>query len=101
MTMWSRTWTSRSRPAARTSAVRWRSSGLGVGSPDGDAALDTTRRFVDIAQDYPLMPAFKALLAHLTGDDAWVAVRPPLAPLPAADRNALLDRLRRASIISR
>jgi 4-hydroxy-tetrahydrodipicolinate synthase len=72
----------------------------GAGMPDGDSALGTVRRFIDIAVEYPLMPAFKALLAHLSGDDAWIAVRPPLAPLSAADRDAMLDRLRRASIIS-
>ena len=73
----------------------------GAGAADGDAALATIRRFIDIAVEYPLMPAFKALQAHLTGDGAWTAVRPPLAALPPSDRDALLDRLRRASIISR
>ena len=73
----------------------------GAGSPEGDAALATVRSFIKIAVDYPLMPAFKALHAHLTADGAWNAVRPPLAPLPPADRDAMLDRLRRASIISR
>ena len=71
----------------------------GAGSPDGDTALATIRRFLGVVLDYPLMPAFKALYAHLIGDDAWTTVRPPLAPLPAADRAAMLDRLRRASII--
>lgn len=73
----------------------------GAGSRDGEAALDTIRRFLGIALDYPLMPAFKALQAHLTGDDGWTAVRPPLAPLPSADRAAMLDRLRQSGIISR
>ena len=72
----------------------------GAGSPDGDAALATIRGFLDVAQDYPLMPAFKAQLAHLTGVDAWATVRPPLAPLPAANRDTMLDRLRRAGIIT-
>jgi 4-hydroxy-tetrahydrodipicolinate synthase len=71
----------------------------GAGTPDGDAALATIRKFLEVALDYPLMPAFKALLAHLTGDDAWTAVRPTLAPLPADDCVAMIDRLRRASII--
>jgi 4-hydroxy-tetrahydrodipicolinate synthase len=73
----------------------------GAGNPAGDAALATIRKFLEVALDYPLMPAFKALLAHLTSDDGWVAVRPTLAPLPADDRAAMIDRLRRASIISR
>ncbi len=72
----------------------------GADSPDGEAALAAIHQFLDVALDYPLMPAFKALLAHLAGDDAWVAVRPSLAPLSAADHDALLARLRRTSIIS-
>jgi len=72
----------------------------GAGSPDGDAALATIRQFLDVVLDYPLMPAFKALQAHLTGEDAWAAVRPPLVPLPLAESHALVDRLRRAGIIS-
>jgi len=71
------------------------------GTPDCDAALDTIRRFVEIALAYPLMPAFKALQAHLTGDDGWRAVRPPLAALPAADSGAMLERLRTSGIIPR
>jgi 4-hydroxy-tetrahydrodipicolinate synthase len=71
-----------------------------AGSPDGQAALAAIHQFLDVVLDYPLMPAFKALLAHLSGDDAWIAVRPSLAPLSTADGNAMLARLRRTSIIS-
>ena len=71
----------------------------GAGSPDGGAALATIRQFIDVMQDYPLMPAFKALLADLSDDAAWIAVRPSLAPLPGGDRDEMLARLRRASII--
>jgi 4-hydroxy-tetrahydrodipicolinate synthase len=72
----------------------------GAGAPDGDAALSTIRRFIGIAFAYPPMPAFKALQAHLTGDDTWSRVRPPLSPLSEADRRAMLDRLRGSGIIS-
>ena len=72
----------------------------GAGTPDGDAALATIRQFIAIAFDYPPMPAFKALQAHLTRDDAWARVRPPLSPLSAADGRAMLDRLRGSGIIS-
>ena len=71
----------------------------GAGTPDGDAALAAIRAFLDVALDYPLMPAFKALQATLTGDAAWTAVRPPLAPLSATDAETMHERLRRASII--
>ena len=72
-----------------------------AGTSDGEAALSTVRRLLEVVLDYPLMPAFKALLAHLAGDEAWLAVRPTLAPLAADDRAAMLDRLRRAGVIPR
>lgn len=72
----------------------------GAGSPDGDVALATVKHFIDVAFDYPLMPAYKALQAQLVGDDAWTTVRPPLAPLPPADRAAMIERLRRAGVIA-
>jgi hypothetical protein len=49
---------------------------------------------------YPLMPAYKALLAHLVDDDAWIAVRAPLVPLASQDRDAMIERLRKAGVIS-
>jgi 4-hydroxy-tetrahydrodipicolinate synthase len=70
-----------------------------AGTPEGDVALATIHRFLDVALDYPLMPAFKALQGHVEGDDAWLAVRAPLVALPAADRDAMLERLRRAQVI--
>ena len=56
MTTWSSTSTSSSRPAAIASAVRWRSSGLGVGSPDGWLWTRTTPRGVEpdgVAEQLP------------------------------------------------
>ena len=38
-------------------------------------------KIVDEILRYPVVPALKALCAHLTGDEAWRAVAPPLAPL--------------------
>src|SRR4030095_4062678 len=68
----------------------------GAGAPDGDRALATVQRFIDVAYDYPLMPAFKALQAHLAGNEAWTTVRAPLVPLPAEDRATNIDRLQQA-----
>jgi 4-hydroxy-tetrahydrodipicolinate synthase len=65
-----------------------------AGTRDEADALAEITRPLDIILDYPLLPALKALQAELTGDDAWCAVRPPLAPLPATARSALLERLR-------
>jgi len=70
----------------------------GAGAPDGDRALATVQRFIDVAYDYPLMSAFKALQAHLAGNEAWTTVRAPLVQLPPEDRAAMIDRLRRAGV---
>ena len=71
-----------------------------AGSADGDVAQDTIRRLLHVAFDYPLMPAYKAVQAHLTHDDAWLAVRPTLVALPATDRALLVGRLRAAGVIA-
>jgi len=41
-------------------------------------------RLVEAVLAYPVTPAVKALIAHRTGDPAWVRVRPPLSPLDTA-----------------
>ncbi|MDJ1157496.1 dihydrodipicolinate synthase family protein [Chelatococcus sp. SYSU_G07232] len=46
-------------------------------------------RLVDELLKHPVIPAVKALVAHRTGDDAWLAVRPPLISLSAADARRL------------
>jgi 4-hydroxy-tetrahydrodipicolinate synthase len=69
------------------------------GTSDEDAALAAITSFLEIVLAYPLMPAFKALQATLSGDAAWAALRPPLAPLSPADRAALVERLRSSRII--
>lgn len=52
-----------------------------------DAALS---REVDAIVAHPVIPALKALLADRTGDAAWARLRPPLHPLAAPERAALL-----------
>ncbi len=42
-------------------------------------------RLVDEVLKYPVVPAVKALLAHVGGDAGWRAVAPPLETLPDAD----------------
>lgn len=46
---------------------------------------------------YPLIAAMKAALADATGDAGWNRLRPPLAALDEAQRQALRDALRRLS----
>ncbi|HYE35965.1 dihydrodipicolinate synthase family protein [Methylocaldum sp.] len=62
-------------------------------SPDDEARI---RSFLDIVLRYPFVPAFKAIRAAQTGDPAWRAPRPPLWPLPEAERATLLAALHRA-----
>jgi 4-hydroxy-tetrahydrodipicolinate synthase len=47
---------------------------------------------VEAVLAYPVTPAVKALVAHRTGDDAWLGVRPPLVPLGAGDARRLAAR---------
>jgi len=60
---------------------------------DADAqqvALDGVRAAF---QKFPMIPALKAAIAHFSGDDAWLTVRPPLVALAVEQRRQLLDML--------
>lgn len=46
-------------------------------------------RLVDKVLKYPVTPAVKALVAHRTGDAAWLNVRSPLLRISAADAERL------------
>jgi len=76
--------TANANPAAMLRLARdWR-------APDAaaqQAALDAVRHAF---QKFPLVPALKTAVAQATGDDAWRTTRPPLVPLDAAQRAALL-----------
>lgn len=52
--------------------------------------------FQQIVFRYSYVTAFKAIRAAQTGDGAWRAARPPLLPLPEAERQTLLASLRQA-----
>jgi 4-hydroxy-tetrahydrodipicolinate synthase len=55
-------------------------------------------RLVEALLDYQVIPAVKALIAHRTGDHAWLAVRPPLVPLGKADLSAIADAYNRIMV---
>jgi len=56
----------------------------------GDAAaLDAAVAIRRLFEGKPLVSGVKALLAHIHGDPALARMKPPLAPLPAADRTAV------------
>jgi 4-hydroxy-tetrahydrodipicolinate synthase len=67
-----------------------------------DYQEDLTRVEAFIAQleRYPLFAAFKALLAELSGDRSWEALRPPLVPLDAAARRAWLAAVAKTGIVA-
>ncbi|MDQ2962296.1 MAG: dihydrodipicolinate synthase family protein [Pseudomonadota bacterium] len=61
--------------------------------PDADtqqAALDKVRA---VLQQYPMIPALKAAIAHHAADPGWATVRPPLVELSPLQRSALLQAL--------
>ena len=56
----------------------------------GDAAaLDAAVAIRKLFDGRPLVPGVKTLLAHIHNDPALARVRPPLAPVSAADREAI------------
>ena len=72
-------------PIAALAAV-WR-------QPDAaqrQAGLDRIRL---IFQDYVMIPALKATIAHHGSDPAWQALRPPLVEMSAGERVSLANRL--------
>ncbi len=70
-------------------ARRWR-------DPDADvqqAALDTVRT---VFQQYPMISALKAAIAHHRADPQWATVRPPLVELLPLQQSALVQALESA-----
>jgi len=57
-----------------------------AGSGQGDERIN---RLVDEVLKHPVTPAVKALVAHRTGDAAWLNVRAPFVRLSAADAQRL------------
>jgi 4-hydroxy-tetrahydrodipicolinate synthase len=47
----------------------------------------------DLFQQFPMIPALKAAVAHFSGDAAWATVRPPLSPLNESQTQSLISRL--------
>lgn len=63
-----------------------------VTQPDGATTpdqLERVRRLLGVLGGYALIPALKAIMGRLTGDDAWLRVRPPLVALSRAEADAL------------
>jgi 4-hydroxy-tetrahydrodipicolinate synthase len=75
-------------PIARL-AQSWR-------QPDADAQQAALNAVRAIFQQFPMIPALKAAIAHYADDPAWATVRPPLVELDDAQRIALAQALRSA-----
>lgn len=64
--------------------------------PDAEKLHETTSRVRQAVQNYPLIPAVKAILAEREGASDWLHIRPPLEQLGAkakADLIAALGKL--------
>jgi 4-hydroxy-tetrahydrodipicolinate synthase len=60
---------------------------------DGDsAALDIASSIRALFAELPLVPGIKAVLARITGDDAWQSLAPPLTELTANENATLWQR---------
>ncbi|MEZ5923062.1 MAG: dihydrodipicolinate synthase family protein [Hyphomicrobiaceae bacterium] len=44
-------------------------------------------------QAQPMIPVLKAIVAHYRSDPVWAATRPPLSPLPDAERQSVVPQL--------
>jgi 4-hydroxy-tetrahydrodipicolinate synthase len=66
---------------------------------DAQEDLARVEAFIAELERYPLFAAFKALLAQLTGDRSWEALRPPLVPLDPAARRAWLAAVGKTGIV--
>lgn len=57
--------------------------------PEGAAAQETLTATRKAVTSVPLIPGLKALVARLSGDPGWSAIRPPHLPLSPAQQTAL------------
>ncbi|MFQ5972375.1 MAG: dihydrodipicolinate synthase family protein [Alphaproteobacteria bacterium] len=69
-------------------------------SEEPGSPLDRIRPLVEIVTRYPVVPALRAMQAHLSGDDRWTTPRPPLTPLPEAALRALAAALDQARAVN-
>ena len=60
---------------------------------DADAQQEGLDAVRAVFQEYVMIPALKAAIAHFSGDTPWLALRPPLVELDAAQRASLVERL--------
>jgi 4-hydroxy-tetrahydrodipicolinate synthase len=62
-------------------------------SADAQAKQDKMNDLRQMMQQFPMIPALKAAVAHYSGDEVWGRVRPPLVELTAEQKSAMLAEL--------
>lgn len=65
--------------------------------PNAEALHEVAGRVRRAVQDYPFIPAVKAILAEREGRPDWLRIRPPLEPLDAKASAELLGALKKIS----
>jgi 4-hydroxy-tetrahydrodipicolinate synthase len=60
---------------------------------DAEARQDKMNDLRNMMQQFPMIPALKAAIAHYSGDADWQYVRPPLVELTAEQKSNLLTEL--------
>lgn len=63
--------------------------------PDAEKLHEATSRVRQVVQNYPFIPAVKAILAEREGAPDWFNIRPPLERLGADASAALIEALKR------
>jgi len=61
--------------------------------PDADTQQGRLNEVRGIFAKYPMIPALKAAIAHYSGDESWVTLRPPLVELTSEQRTSLINEL--------
>ncbi|MCK5274929.1 MAG: dihydrodipicolinate synthase family protein [Alphaproteobacteria bacterium] len=62
-------------------------------SPDAQAMQDKMNDLRQMMQQFPMIPALKAAIAHYSGDTDWEYVRPPLVELTLEQKTEMLAEL--------
>lgn len=62
-------------------------------APDAQAKQDRMNDLRHMMQEFPMIPALKAAIAHYSGDADWQYVRPPLVELTAEQKSNLMAEL--------
>ena len=69
-------------------------------APSTPGERDRVLKLLGLLEGYSLVPALKGVMAALTGDDAWLRVRPPLVALKSDQFETLEKAVRTLGIDS-